>query len=216
MKRLAFAVGAFLFILAAATSAVEIFALNTVGFTRVALEANTWHLVGISFEQTDGEAVSLADVLGTAGIPEGTKVMAWDTVGMTYRSSSYFEGAWFGDAVSLPPGKGLWIRSPDDHTLNLMGQVPQTETMGLTITEGFQLISSPYPATVDAVNAQTPVDGDQIISFDGTQYRSVSYYQGAWYGDADAQTLQSSRGYWYKSASGESRVIEFPRPYDNP
>jgi hypothetical protein len=186
------------------------------GLKRVALEADRWHLLGVSLDPPATGQAGLADVLGTEGLPWGSTVTAWDTAELTYRSASLWDGAWYGIEADMAPGRGFWIRSPANHTLNLAGLVPRNAQADVLLTEGFQLLSSPYPAAVDLDEVRTPVDGDQIVVFDGQQYRSSSYYQGVWYGATGAETIQPYQGYWYRSASGESRFIEITRPYELP
>jgi hypothetical protein len=183
------------------------------GFVRMELAANQWMLAGISFDQPDASAVSLADVLGTTGFANATRAMVWDTATLQYKTADFFAGAWFGEALSLARGQGFWIRSPVELDLFLVGQVPQPEETTLPLLEGLQLFSSPYPVAVDLNDADVftsePIDGDRLTKFDGVSYSTADFFLGQWFGDA---VLQPGLGFWYRSGGEQDMTVV--KPYE--
>ncbi len=209
MKRFSVLLMAVFALFTTTSLAVEVYSPVTVGFIRIDLQADTWHLLGVSFEQDDEEQTGLADVLGTQGIPDGTRVMVWDADDMKYISSMFFSGSWSGDIV-LTPGLGFWIRPPVDCVITLAGRASMAEKAAVPVVEGYQLISSPYPGAVIPLDIENPSDGDQIIAFDGVSYVSSMYFGGQWSGSV---VLDPGYGYWYRSRDVADRVLEIPRPY---
>ncbi len=179
------------------------------GFVRVSLQADSWHLVGLPFNQVADEMVAMADVLGTVGFVNGTEVMAWDGVG--YVASSFFLGTWSGN-IELRRGSGFWIKSPVDMDLFMLGQVPDEAETEMNLSQGLQLVSAPYPATIDLndddVLLSVPFNGDQIFFIgDGPGYTSNAYFMGTWSG---AGVLEPGKGYWYNSVDDQEMLIGKP------
>ncbi len=182
---------------------------RTAGFFIRELKAGDWQLVGLPFNQISDEMVALADVLGTVGFVNGTEVMAWDGTG--YAASSFFLGTWSGN-IELRRGQGFWIKSPVDTDLYLLGQVPVEADTAIELPRGLQLISAPYPATIDLNDEEillsVPFNGDQIFFLgEGSGYTSNAYFMGTWSG---AGMLEPGKGYWYDSVDEQDMLIGIP------
>ncbi len=179
------------------------------GFIRVPMKANQWDLVGVSLDQVTEEKVALADVLGMVGFVNGTEVVVWDGAG--YAASSFFQSNWTG-TLELHRGQGFWIKSPVDMDLYLLGQMPEGEETMIDLPQGLQLVSAPYPATIDLNDGEillsVPFNGDQLFFIgDGPGYTSNAYFMGTWSG---AATLEPGKGYWYNSVNEQEMLIGKP------
>jgi hypothetical protein len=201
---------AVILLVAVAAQAAEVKSANVAGVINVAVEAGQYALVGVQLDDMDTASPTIGDVLGTEGVPDGTKVLLLD--GLTYVDHIYYDGfGWYQGAdpstAVVDRVTGFWIKCPVAHTFAITGEVPDYSTP-VTLDSGYQILTYPFPAEkalADTDIGANAVDGDKILVLEGGSYVDHIYYDGfGWYQGADPSDLVFSYGqsFWYKRAGG--------------
>ncbi|MBT3295704.1 MAG: hypothetical protein HN919_06250 [Verrucomicrobia bacterium] len=208
-------------LVAMTVQAVEVKSENVAGVINVSVDAAEYKLIGMSLDDIETLDPTLADVLGTDGVPDGTVVYIFNGLGydphIYYDGFGWYEGADLSTAV-VDRVTGFWVKCPAAHTFSLTGEVPDYDTT-MTLGEGYQIVNYPFPAAValtDSVIGTTAADGDKIYVLDGTDYVPHIYYAGfGWYDGPDLSTLVFNPGdsFWYQRVGTGEVSFDETVPY---
>ena len=163
---------------AAAVAAVaDIESSNVVGYSTDTITKQTFNMVAVPFESTDGDGFKLdyclsgANLTGSTDFATADQVQIWDAATGTYDNWYYYvdekdhsyDGWWdvitqmkmFEDSYpnGLPAGSSFWYKSADgaasNGTVQFSGQVPAAADITTEILKGtFNMIASPYPTAL--------------------------------------------------------------------
>ena len=166
---------------------------------------------------------------------EADRVYIWDAVSNKYEASFLNDNAWgttnpdtleeisfkwcyFDDAVSFYPlpcagsskyelelGDSLYVKVENEVKVTLSGNVPTASTTTVTIVEGFNMISNPYPVDTALKDIISVSDGayahsskdeaDRIYVWDNGKYDSYFLNDDAW-GATNPDTLEEISFKW--------------------
>jgi hypothetical protein len=191
---------------AAVATQAQVYSVNAVGYINLSINAG-WNIVANQLDAGDNTVASLF-----AGAPGGTTIYIYDPV-TGYDSSAYDAdfGEWSKPAMELTPGMGFWVRSGEDITVTLVGEVPQG-TLTVPLVAGFNLVSSVVPqAGLLATDLGYPVGpGDQIFTYDTTTGYDSSTY------DADFEEWSNGepmiavgQGFWVRTGADKDWSRDF-------
>jgi hypothetical protein len=172
---------------------------NVVGYVKVDLLANQPSLLATPFDQVDGTANTVANVLGDQ-VGTGSTLFWWDGAG--YQAVNKTLVGWSGGgAQALPRGTGFWLQTPADTTVLLLGNVPEQDT-NLTVVAGQNnLMGNPVPVDNLAVSASglnaAPI-GTQLFFWDGSAYVGASKSLVGW----GAAAMGIGEGMWVALPAG--------------
>ncbi|MGI6300296.1 MAG: hypothetical protein ACOX52_04445 [Verrucomicrobiota bacterium] len=184
-------------IMATNVRAQDEIASNVVGYVKVALEAGGLSLLAQPFDQVDGSANTVANVLGSQVGPQ-TIVYVWDAEGGAYAQASRTLAGWSAD-IPLVRGDGFWIQSPAAAEVLLMGQVPEADSV-IDVEAGLSLYGNPVPtenAIADTGLNAAPMQ-TVIYFWDGSGYVQVSKTLAGW---PAGSTLGMAEGFWMSAPS---------------
>jgi len=163
---------------AGVTSALgQVYSVNAVGYINTAL-ASGFNLVANQLN-TGGNTVK--EVHPTA--PDGSFLYTFNpTSGF---SVIQYDGEWLpveaGSTTVIAPGTGYFLRVGAATTVTYVGEVPQG-TLSIPLVAGFNLVGSKVPQAGGVTTAlgYTPVDGDQVYTYNSTSGYSIFTYDGEW------------------------------------
>jgi hypothetical protein len=166
---------------------------------KVDLLANQPSLLATPFDQVDGTANTVANVLGDQ-VGTGSTLFWWD--GAAYQAVNKTLVGWSGGgAQALPRGTGFWLQTPADTTVLLLGNVPEQDT-NLTVVAGQNnLMGNPVPVDNLALSASglngAPI-GTQLFFWDGSAYVGASKSLVGW----GAAAMGIGEGMWVALPAG--------------
>jgi len=149
-------------------------------------------------------------------LPTGSNIYMWDVAEQVYRIFIKTDLGWgVGGTNTVENGQGLFIQLPAGVQTNLMitGDVPLDASKNVFSSEGYALLSYPYPHDVLFVNtemAKKAAVGDQI-SFWESGWVTYTKTASGWLG-AEELKLKMGQAFFYRS-SQNTTYIE-PRPFD--
>lgn len=185
-----------------ADSITNVYSVNAVGYVRMDVQAGQFYMIGVPLNVIGGGGVTISDLLGTAGCPEGTLAYVYN--GQGYAIEEMLDGAWDPGTNTVQRGKGFWLKPSEQATINLSGEVPGKRNSATTTTElveGFQMLCFPYPVSVNLDNAGMALsasEGDTIYLWNGG-YSIHEFIDGLW--DPAITDLAVGQGFWYKRNS---------------
>jgi len=163
-----------------ASSMAQVYSVNLVGYINKQLPAGFYMVANQLNNGTGNKAVDLI-----ANPPNNTFLYKFNGTG--YDSIDFVDGAWEGDFVdtmTLAPGEGAFISSPQAHTVTFVGEVVLSSDV--TIPAGFSIRSSviPQSAGLDVLGYPAS-ENDFVYQFNPATgaYTSNDYVDGAWEGD---------------------------------
>ena len=179
----------------------NVYSLNIVGYVNIPVQANKFYLIENPLNNAPDNTVS--NVFQASGFDSsGVKDVGWDQSqilqwdGTSYATALvYFQGfGWFGGDTGvgqtnlIAPGQGFFFISTSNATLTFVGSVQLGSTNSLK--PGFNLIGSPYPASLDVTTlGLTGVDQDQILRWNsgpGSFATASQYFGGFGWVDPNA------------------------------
>ncbi len=207
----------------------QVLSRNAVGYVKIDAVRSNFYYIANNFFSLDGANVpiTVTNLLGQQ-VPAGTLVNVWDPVAQTYRPENKIGTAWFPGTNRLFPGRGFWIKIPNNAPSNsyavyLMGEVPDKNTLPTntaTVLPGFNAIANPYPTSMrftNSVVAKSGVAGDIAIfwnpnnqTYGGQENRIGS----TWF--PGTNMLIPGQGFWYKSIRSTNFTWIEPKPYTWP
>ncbi|HCF95728.1 MAG TPA: hypothetical protein DEW46_11750 [Verrucomicrobia bacterium] len=179
-------------IMATNVRAQDEIASNVVGYVKVALEAGQLSLLAQPFDQVDGSANTVNNVLGTqVGI--GTSVYVYDAEAGTYANAGRSALGWTA-ALPLTRGYGFWINSPAAVEILLMGQVPEEDSV-MDVEAGLALYGNPVPVeqTIADSGLNAAPMGTSINFWDGSGYVNVGKSAFGW---PAGTSIGMAEGFW--------------------
>ena len=196
-----------LFAVGTAMAQTPVYSANTVGYKKLTLDDNTFHLLGLNFITEGSDTPN--DVFGTTTLPEESTIYTWDADAGAYSMSTLgFLGWENNDAVNLYR-KGFWLYIPNTggqkYDVYIKGEVPP-EASGTIVLKGnpagmgnFTLVSLPYPVTKTvgelAGLAAVAQEEDTIYTWNGSAYSYTTYGFAGW--ENPALPVDLSAGFWY-------------------
>ena len=214
-------------LVAMTVQAVEVKSENVAGVINVSVEAAKYKLVGVTLDDMDALNPTLADVLGTDGVPDGTVVYFY--TGSGYEGHTYYAdepSGWFTDDDELSSAvvdrvTGFWVYCPQNYTFSLTGEVPDYDTP-VILDNGYQIANYPFPAAkglADTAIGQNAADGDVIYVLDSEgNYVGQTYYvdePAGWFLDDDSESdlvFNPGDSFWYYRV-GTSTSYDETVPY---
>ena len=179
---------------------------------------------------------------------DADRVYIWDAVNLKYEAAFLNDDAWgatnpqtleeiaykwcyFDDAVSSYPlpcagsskyelksGDSLYVRVKNEVEVVLSGNVPTASTTTVTIVEGFNMLSNPYPGDTALKDIISVSDGayasyskdkaDRIYVWDNGKYDSYFLNDDTW-GATNPQTLEEIA---YKWCYFDDAISSYPLP----
>jgi len=187
----------------------EVSSVNVVGYIKVPLVANRWKLVAVTFDSMTTTNPTVGDVFGTNGLPDTTQVLLYR--GGRYVGEVYYDGyGWDPGTNILDRGEGCWVKSPQNSTLTMAGEVPAEGTLVATRT-GYQILGYPFPVSrslSEMALSSNVLENTQLLTYNGTNYVGHVYYEG--YGWDPDDTLKEGEGWWLKGIVATNFVEPVP------
>lgn len=161
-----------------ATSSAQspVYSVNAVGYVNTPL-VKGYNLISnpLDNKATDGNKIKNL----FSQLPLGSQIFKFDAATAKYVGANVddFSGEVVGDAaeLTLKPGEGVFIQSPEAKTITFVGEVP-TGTLTTTLTKGYQIVSSQVPqAGLVSALGFVPEEGDQVFQWDDATQKYVSH-----------------------------------------
>ena len=170
---------------------------NVVGYVKVDVEAGANNLLSTPFNQVDGSASTVSNVLGDQVAP-GSTVFAYDSA-IGYVGSTKFPDAWTND-LPMPRGAGWWLKTTANASVLIMGEVPEEDTT-LAMATGSTLtgLTVPVEMTMDDSGLSAAPLGSTAFFWDGGAYVGATKFPAGWTPNSD---LAPGEGFWV-TAQGE-------------
>ncbi len=235
----------------AATNTVS--SANIVGYVQRTLPPNNKYiLVGVNFTANGGNP-TLKDIFGTnqlraaANYIQADRVVLWDKQAARYQMYAMYTDKEFypcntaaqwntASATNpvVPLGSGFWIisagGSTTTNTLYLSGDVVIEQSLPLSLSAGYQLVSWPFSAdqsiatmtTTNLTKAANYILADRIVVWTGTAYQQYGLYtDGNWYpcntatewNDALTETdrkISLGEGFWFIAKTAKTVTEQSP------
>jgi hypothetical protein len=184
------------------TSLAQVYSLNVVGYYQVPM-TNGFQMFAVQLDK-DGTGTNntLQTVFGTNGIPNNTRIYAFDGATYAFATFNTTVGNWGGSVVAvnaaLSLGRGVFVQVPSaatPFTITVVGNVPQGALTTHVNTNGYAIVSSQVPQAglVQTALGLTPQNSDRIY-----QYVNSSQTYGT------ARTYNSTVGQW--GGGGEPNI----------
>lgn len=219
-------------------------------------------MIGVNFEgvgNQNGEGIPLNEFFNTESLVDNQLqwalrdlVLLWDPVELKYNSYRYHDGnfhllvdpatnTYIESNPIVMPGEALWLRSPTSGTrmgeLYALGQVNLSSKVDITVHEGIQLMSYPYPVDMDfndllerdklnwivsgaTANPLQALSSDSISVFEDGSYRTFYLRpDNEWVERIDNQNvtvdnivIPAGTAFWYRARNGFT--LELQRPFE--
>jgi len=149
-------------------------------------------------------------------LPSGTTIYMWNVEEQVYRIFMKTDLGWGASGTNLVEnGRGLFIRPPKgvQTSFSVSGDVPFEESKPVFSSEGFALLSYPYPHNVlfvDTEMAKEAAVGDEI-SFWKNGWETYTKTDSGWIG---AENLQIKTGQAFFYRSSRNAIYVEPRPFN--
>ena len=104
-------------------------------------------------------------------VPANSSIRTYNASLQEYNSPAVFSGSWSLN-FPLPPAKGFRFDNPGSpFTVQLRGVIPD-EVPFPVLLPGYNLVGTPFsvPATFQQVTGRQPVDGDELLAWNGTGF----------------------------------------------
>lgn len=181
----------------AAAFGVTVESDNAVGVIGVAVKGGVENLVAVPFEGYDSNDVTVDDVVKTAGLAEGTILMAVGRDGSRINTWRLSGGKWVAakqvtvgadgssDESSGAPsatsglsrGDAFWLQPPTAGTAYVLGQKPSEGGKAVAAQAGWNVLGNPHVRTSSLSSAiKSPAQGDTIVVADENGYEKRYTY----------------------------------------
>jgi hypothetical protein len=174
-----------------ASSMAQVYSVNAVGYINVTVPAGKYAIIANQLTNSPGNY--LTNVLST-GVPDSASLAKWDAAtGLFLDVDTYYDGYGWRDSSFNPsstqfnPGEAAFFQNPSGVpiTLTFVGEVPQGDTLSVSVLSGYNLISSIVPMSTSLTNATMgfPVPPDQTAYLEwdanaGAYKEVLTYYTG--------------------------------------
>ncbi len=201
----------------------QVYSLNAVAVLNIDLQAGQPALVAVQLipVSATGDSFSIPQVLGTNTVVSGTQVRLYDPASEAYSTETFSAGSWTPGTGTVQRGQSLWVVSPSNTVLKLVGYVPGSAetTTAVQVVSGMQLMACPYPVESHYTNGFmgqgasgdiiVPVAGDGTVPAGATP---AAYFPGSGWCPSDGRFSIAS-GWWYKSYSNRTWTVTKPYAY---
>jgi hypothetical protein len=157
-----------------AANAQSVYSVNAVGYVNVSIPANAYVMLANPLNTTNNTIGTLV-----SAPPDFTSIYKFN--GTSYDIATYI-GGWDLPDMTLAPGEGVFINSPEAFVNTFVGEVMQGD-LSVKVGIGYTMIGSQVPQTGTATDlGLTPVlnDFDAVYIFNGTSYDIYTIIGGAW------------------------------------
>lgn len=203
-----------------AMAATNVTSVNGVGYYTKTLEAGNLYLMGIQLD--DMHSGTITDVLGT-DVASGTIVTFWDPIGQTWGATETFATfptpGWVPGTNVLTVGMGMFIKSPSEFDLTILGEIPLDDTNSVSLYSGLSFVSAPYPVDMVITNAGfAPTSGDLLTKWNdmtqgwGATETYATFPTPGWV--PGTNTFDVGEAVVYKSQAGGVTSWDVERPFD--
>jgi hypothetical protein len=205
-------------------ASAQVYSQNVVGYYQLTL-TNGFQLVANQLD-LDGTGTNntLQTVLGTNGLPNLTRVYAFDPASGTYATATFLSAtaSWSGGTAAvnaaLSLGKGVFVSIPSAAapvTVTVVGQVPQGTLTTPLNTSGYAIVSSQVPqgGLIQTDLGLTPANLDRVYRFNSVAqtYGAASTYlsgSGTWSG-AGQPNVSVGESFWLQGHAGSAWTRTF-------
>lgn len=239
---------------AASYAQTTVSSANIVGYVQRTLPPNSKYiLVGVNFTANGGDP-TLKDVVGTnqlraaANYFNADRVVVWDKQAARYQAYAMYTDKefypcntatqWANASATnpvVPLGSGFWIisagGSTTTNTLYFSGDVVTEQSMPISLSAGYQLVSWPFSAdqsiatmtTTNMTKDSNYFNADRIVVWTGTAYQQYGLYtDGNWYPCNTAtewvnalsetdRTISLGEGFWFIAKT--AKTVTENNPY---
>lgn len=153
----------------AATSMAQVYSVNSVGYINVPIKTG-FNLVANQLVQANQTIEALL-----AGSPDGTTVYkftagpsgGYEIIVNDISGAGGWDGGTLAGATTWDNGGGLFVLSPSDFTITLVGEVAQG-SLSTPLVSGFQIVSSRVPQAggIESALGLPSQDADTVYKFD--------------------------------------------------
>lgn len=213
-----------------ATTLAQVYSLNVVGYYQIPM-TNGFQMFAVQLDK-DGTGTNntLQSVFGTNGIPNLTRVYAFDPTTGTFPGSAVFNAGitnWSGSAPilaavnsALSLGRGVFVQVPataSPFTVTVVGEVPQGALTTAVNTNGYAIVSSQVPQAglVQTALGLTPAALDKIYQYNPANplnpYGNAKIYNGSTW-PAGEPNLAVGEAFWLQGHAGSSWTRNFTVP----
>jgi hypothetical protein len=181
-----------------ASAVAQVYSVNAVGYVNKTL-CTGFNLMANPLN-TGGN--KLTEVHPT--VPDEAMVYTFNSSTATFVVYTYLDGTWNGPSDNptpvLAPGTGSFLRVAQGVTVTYVGEVPQG-TLSIPLVAGFNLVGSKVPQAgkITADLGYTPVDGDQVYTYNPTAGYTIYTYDAEWL--PAEPVLKVSEGIWIRKAA---------------
>ena len=154
----------------AAISMAQVYSVNVVGYVNVEVPQG-FSMVANPLDGGDNDTI--AELIPTA--PVGATIYKFD--GATFSSAVFdeFDEAWIPADMTLEPGTGVFIDSPETFTITFVGEVLQGE-LSNELPSGLSIVGSLVPMAGNANELELPaVPGMTVYKWTGAGYTSAVF-----------------------------------------
>jgi hypothetical protein len=176
-----------------ASAVAQVYSVNAVGYVNT--QVSTGFNLLANPLNTGGNTV--AEVHPTA--PAGAMLYTFSSA--TGFSVISFDEGWLPAGTTVvAPGTGYFLRVSAAATVTYVGEVPQG-TLSIPLVAGFNLVGSKVPQAgkITADLGYTPVDGDQVYTYNPTAGYTIYTYDAEWL--PTEPVLKVSEGIWIRKAA---------------
>ena len=226
--------------------AAEVVSSNVVGYEKITLTPG-FNMIGNQFLVVGGTAFQninqmfkdSTQLVAGADDSEADSILTWD--GSSYSKVYYYDDydyKWYDtdeadpSTTTLNAGSGFWFKHAGNETITttLAGEVPTNATYQVQLTGGFNFVANPYPMAIcpngnyftveGAVAGADDSEADSILTWDGSSYSKVYYYDdydNNWYDTDEADPVSDAifapaMGFWYRH-KGTGGTLTWSKPY---
>ena len=230
----------------APAQAADVVSSNIVGYEKITITpglnmiGNQFLTVGGTSFQNINEMFKDSENFVAGSADEADTILTWN--GSEYNNIYYYDDYdynWYNvedidnaTTDTVCAGGGFWFKHAGNETITttLAGEVPTDATIAVSLTSGLNFIANPYPMaicpngdyfTVEGAIAGSADEADTILTWNGTEYDNIYYYDDYdynWYNVEDIdnavseEILKPAMGFWYKH-QGTGATLTFGKPY---
>lgn len=160
----------------------NVYSVNVVGYVNVPVPTG-YSLIANPLNSTDNSVSNLFSANSLSGAALGSTVYTWNGAGFIGDNNDEFGGGWASPSLSLPPGKGFFIKNPGaPYTNTFVGEV-LTGNLVNTPVAGYSLISSKVPQSGFVADLGLSAGlGDTIYMWNGAGFIAINNdeFGGGW------------------------------------
>jgi hypothetical protein len=194
--------------------AQNVYSVNVVGYINLELKTG-WNLVANQLDLDGTGANNTVTTLFGNNLPNNTQVFKFASG--SWGASELFVGAWVtGGTMAVNPGEGVFINSPSDATVPIVGNVLQG-ALSTTIPAGYSVVSSKVPqeGLLSTALGYNGAANDQAYFWDkvGQGYNVSALYLGSGAWVPAEPTVKVGESFFVSSTGGTwTRTFNVPQP----